>query len=277
MAAVALGRGLPQQGDSLAYHPSIALAIGLVYWGTSFAAVALADSMGIALRLVFLHSLAGFAVVVAPFANVEVNLARQAEYVSFALLPFALVNFMASLNVLSAPQDARTPTRWQSHLLAVTALALLVLKALQLKLGLADDWLRRPLFANLAFGLVLGMVLAWQNFRASVTGPRDRLWVIALGAIAGVAPLTLLSILPQALIGRPLLPPELTVMATVLFPLSSVYVVLGRDRPEIDFLIGRSMVYGAMTTTLLTTYFAVMAVVCVFRRNRPPVPIQIVQ
>ncbi|GEM_PF-2501192 len=263
LGAIAAGSLSPLWTDpgALAYHPRIALAIGMVFWGTGLAVFIMAHPFGAACRLTLLHAVAGLASVAAPAANAELALARQVEYVALAMLPFALVSFMTVVGVSGIKAAGhRMTVQWETILVGTTGLLLMVAKALQIGMGLPDDPLRQPLFANLALGLILGVLRAWRNFRTvPEASGRDRLWVVAVGAMGSIAPFAIFSVLPQAVVGRPLLPPELTVIATVLLPLSSIYGVLGREQSDVDFLIGRGMVYGTAAVTLLVAYFTVAA------------------
>jgi signal transduction histidine kinase len=134
-------------------------------------------------------------------------------------------------------------------------------------------------------------LLSYSYFTTSIPQVRRQVRVIAAGTTGALAPLVLLSVLPGALMGRPLVDYEFTFLILPLIPLAYVIAIYRYNLLNIDRLINRGMVYltlgafragfylllvagmAALFTATLPTYIllATLVVVCT---TVPVVPIQ---
>jgi hypothetical protein len=88
---------------------------------------------------------------------------------------------------------------------------------------------------------------------------RQLRWTVWGLAVAQV-PWLLLAVLPEAVIGRSLLPPELVGLLWCLIPISIAIAVLREGLFDIDRLINRTLVYGGLSGLLAVVYFATVVV-----------------
>jgi two-component system NarL family sensor kinase len=91
---------------------------------------------------------------------------------------------------------------------------------------------------------------------AAATDRTSRAQLLLVGAAisVGLAGLVGLSIVPAALLGRPLLAPELQPLLLVPVPIAIAVAVLRHQMLEIKILINRTLVWGLLTTGVVGTY-----------------------
>lgn len=241
----------------LDYHPLISLGMAMVFCVTAMVVIVWAHPFSTAVSLSAFSVLAGLAIVTAPAADDGVPMARDLMFVYLALVPIPFVHFFTNF---PQPAEGERRSQWRIWLVVAVGGVLLLTRWLLLHFGLDDRLVSSPLFMNLATGLLMGTGLAWRSYRtARHPHQRDQLKVIATGLLAGVAPFVLLSVLPAAMLGRPLLSPGLTALGTVLLPIGFGYAVMRRDLLGIDLVISRSLIYGALGVALLFVYAAALA------------------
>lgn len=231
-------RVCPPGSGGMAYDPRFALTVSVAFWVTGLVVLGWADPPRLAISLAGLNILAGLAILMAPAADAGVAAARTLEFAAMALLPVPFVSFFAQfppapLPVREArggtPQVALLARKWGMGTAAGMSLILLAGRCLLRSYGLDPHILSRSLLGYLGVSLAAGVYLAWRAYQTAASPrQRDQLKVVALGA-GGVLPFTLLSVLPQAVLGQPWLPPGATALVTVLLPFSLGYAMLCHD------------------------------------------------
>ncbi|MHB1132433.1 MAG: GAF domain-containing sensor histidine kinase [Chloroflexota bacterium] len=83
---------------------------------------------------------------------------------------------------------------------------------------------------------------------------RNAFTLIALGAIAGLLPFCLLSLVPSLLGGDYLLPPDISILSIVLVPASLGMAVLDRQFPGVRVTVQRGLVALGVWLTLVAVY-----------------------
>jgi len=183
--------------------------------------------------------------------------------VAIAFVTFTL--FGPALLALTLVFPNAAPPRWRSALLWAPALGLLLFYPL-------CWWRPAPLFpiAEGAFNVALaGYILAacarlaWVQRRPRSALQRGQLRLLALGLVGGFAPLALLNLLPTALIGADLAPPQISILSLVLLPLCVGAAIVRTEFLGIPGLVRRQTLRIVLTATLLVAAALVAGVLAV--------------
>lgn len=114
-----------------------------------------------------------------------------------------------------------------------------------------------PATLVVAFGvLVVGVPLRFRSLR----GPADRRrYLLLIGSLLLIAMLmTLVWIVPSVAIGHPLLPWTLTNLLMVPFVIAAAFGILRFGAFELELLLNRSLVYGALTVAVALIYLVLV-------------------
>jgi signal transduction histidine kinase len=106
--------------------------------------------------------------------------------------------------------------------------------------------------------LSLSLVAAVQQYRLNRTGVRRQQvrWVMLAALVAGGAGL-FLYILPP-LLGREAIPPNYIGLIVLVFPLAIAIAILRHNLFDIDALLNRALVYGALSAIIIALYVLVV-------------------
>ncbi|MGD9374734.1 MAG: histidine kinase dimerization/phosphoacceptor domain -containing protein [Anaerolineae bacterium] len=130
--------------------------------------------------------------------------------------------------------------------------------ATALRLGNHASWL--VALAQMAVMVAAG-VRSVRTARDPVARAQIR-WILWCGCI-GIAVLVPGYILPQMLVGRPLVPHPVTMLAIVLIPFAFAIAILRYNLFAIDLVINRTLVYATLTVLLFLLYLVVVRVLTV--------------
>ncbi|MBI2849154.1 MAG: hypothetical protein HYX88_03390 [Chloroflexi bacterium] len=112
--------------------------------------------------------------------------------------------------------------------------------------------IRTAFFAYLFLGLLASLALLVHSWITGEMGDRKSLGIVAAGTAVAVAPLALLTSLPQML-GLPyILEPHLSTLAFVLIPISFTYAILRHQLMGIRRLVHRGIVYTLTGVIIFT-------------------------
>ncbi|MBI5034046.1 MAG: hypothetical protein HZB51_26285 [Chloroflexi bacterium] len=108
------------------------------------------------------------------------------------------------------------------------------------------------------FYLVLAAIAMTLNYRASTGAARQRIrWVVFAALLSGGGSL-LVWTLPNAILGYSLITPNALGLLLLPFPLALAIAILRQRLFDIDIIINRTLVYGALTISTMALYaFAV--------------------
>lgn len=166
--------------------------------------------------------------------------------------------------VLAFPrgQQATPPARWLSLLLWCPAVLLfLVYPVYWLHAGLLRSLV--PFFDGLTLGgytLVGGVYIGHTLWHPLSAHQHAQFQWLACGLLAGLAPFELLTLLPLALVGRALLPPEASILALAVLPLSIAVAIVHAEflgitvvmrRRSLRLLAGAMLLAGVAIVTSL--------------------------
>ena len=190
-------------------------------------------------------------------------------FVGVTLVPTAFASFFAMFPVDRLVR--RGPGLAVAHVLFVLPVAILALYAGTLVLWLPlFDWAERASYANTVLGFASGLALLLRSYFVDCT-PRmkQQLQIVVGGTFLGTLPFLALSVLPNVLAvsqQRPvgaegyIVDPEITVLGTVLIPLSFSYAILKHQIIKSDQVIRRSVVYAAVTLATIVCYLLTISI-----------------
>lgn len=118
------------------------------------------------------------------------------------------------------------------------------------------------LFLHLSMGLTGSLLLIGTSYwveRSPVR--REQLRIVVMGMALAVTPFLFLSLLPRVVGVSFIVRPELTVLGTVLIPLSFVYAILRHHLMGIRRLVHRGVTYIAISTGVLVSFGSLLIVV----------------
>lgn len=126
------------------------------------------------------------------------------------------------------------------------------------------EWAQRATYTNMILGYGLGLALLLRSYFSECTPrARQQLRIAVGGTFLGVLPFLSLSVLPKSLtMGQQMtlsaegyvVAPQITVLSTVLIPLSFGYAILKHRIIEADVVIRRSVVYLTVTLAIVVCY-----------------------
>lgn len=234
-------------------EPIVLLALALAFWaiGTFLWLSKPADRL--VHRLYWMNvAMAGALALSSPAGN-DVVWARVLEMAAYAALP-AL--FFSAFTAVSGEDQPGGRARYVTRILyGAGALA----GVLAVVAGLAGsswfDTFTTALLALVATGFISGLVALGHAYaRPSTRHTRRQVAVVFAGAALAVLPLTILAIVPSIAGQPPLVAPQIAALSTIFLPASLAYAVFRHRWLEIDVIIGRTLVYGAMTVLLAGCY-----------------------
>ncbi len=97
--------------------------------------------------------------------------------------------------------------------------------------------------------------LIWSWWSAQGQREQAQLRIVAVGSLFAVLPFLLLSLLPEALSGRQLVPAEVGVLPLVLLPAAFGYAILRYQLMDLHLYIRRGLVYSALAVVITGVYW----------------------
>lgn len=117
-------------------------------------------------------------------------------------------------------------------------------------------------FLHISIGLTGSLFLIGTSYWAEQSPVRrEQLRVVVLGIMFAVTPFLLLSVLPRVVGVSFIVRPELTVLGTVLIPLSFVYAILRHHLMGIRHLVHRGVTYVATSIGVLVAFGSLLIIV----------------
>jgi len=124
-------------------------------------------------------------------------------------------------------------------------------------------------FAYFLVCLIGGGWLLVQSWRRTETvRERAQLRLIAVGTLLAIIPVLFLTILPEAILRRAIVPSYLTVLPLVLIPLAFGYAILRYQLMNMHLYVRRGVVYSVLGAIITVAYAIVLAIVTIAVRDR---------
>ncbi len=110
---------------------------------------------------------------------------------------------------------------------------------------------RNVRFAEYGIGFVGAAVIAVINYvRASAPRTRQQMKIVLISCVAAVVPIVGLNLVPQAVWRQPLIAPGFSFLSVAFIPLGMAYAVLTRHLMDIDIVLRRGLIYGAVSVVM---------------------------
>jgi len=110
------------------------------------------------------------------------------------------------------------------------------------------------------------LVRSWR--RTETVRQHDQLRLITIGTLLAISPVLFLTIVPEAILGRPFVPPYFTVLLLALLPLSFGYAILRYQLMNMHLYVRRGVVYSILGAIITAAYAIVLAIVTTAVRDR---------
>jgi signal transduction histidine kinase len=255
-------------------EPLVMLALAIVFWASALF-VELTNPLDALGRRYWRLSMAtALAVGLAPAAALDNVWAKPLEVLAFAVAPAFFYDFCTAF----AP--ASLTRRRCAELLAGVGVAvgLGYLVAGYLGAGWYDA-ARAILLILLSVGCLCGIAALVRAYRRPPSAlARHQIQIVAVGAAAGVLPVTLLSAIPDALGQALLVRPQLVAFTLIALPLAVAYAIVRHKLLDIDLVLSRTLVYTAMALLLAGAYALLLEtpnLLALGRLNTMPPPLAV--
>ena len=93
-------------------------------------------------------------------------------------------------------------------------------------------------------------VVVFNYFRASSPRTRQQMKIVLISCFTALIPFLVLGLLPTAILARPIIPYEYTILLIVFIPLGLGYAVVTEKLMDIDIFIRRGVVYGLIMAVM---------------------------
>lgn len=229
-----------------------AVLVAACFWSVGLA-LCLADQLGVTLVFFLLAASAAAAGKVSILGG-----ATGARLFHILLAWLAPVTFHFHHTLLTRPlsrADRILLALWYGLAAVCSSPLILMSAALQ-----QTEWLlilERSIYLGLAFSLALTALVLIHDFRHHLSPVAHRhIRLIAFGNVIAIAPLILLSLLPQALGAPAYLPFELTVLCLLISPLTYGFSFFRHRLVRTEVALNRMAGYFLLITLLLSVYLS---------------------
>lgn len=123
-----------------------------------------------------------------------------------------------------------------------------------------------PYFLACLVGGVIALIISWRS--ATPGREQAQLQTVGLGAITAIAPFLLLTLLPQAIINRAIIPPDYTVLFLALLPLAFGYAMLRYQVMNMHLYVRRGVVYSVLGAIITGIYALGLAIATIAVHDR---------
>ena len=114
--------------------------------------------------------------------------------------------------------------------------------------GQALPWFRTVRILEYAIGfLAVAGVVVFNYYRAISPKTRQQMKIVMVNCLAALLPFLFLTILPEAIWGRTIIPTGFSLIFIAFIPLGMGYAVITRKLLDIDVIIRRGMIYGLIS------------------------------
>jgi signal transduction histidine kinase len=234
-------------------EPASMLLVALMFWGVGASVRRLRPLDEVSKHFWYLCLTIALVLALSPAAGADVIWARAIEVPAFALLPAVFLRFFIEFPHNGPPRGvslAAVRVLWLAGAIAGTGYLVAGL--------LGSEWFylfRTVLLGLLASGFLGGLTCLAKTYVSPRTpDTRQRVLIVLLGAVLAVVPLVLLSVLPIGLGVPELVRPQIAALSLTFLPLGFAYAILRHQVFDIDVLVNRTLVSGAMTFVLAGTY-----------------------
>lgn len=237
----------------------------LVFWITGFYVFFKRPKNIAALLLCFCGLALGLALSGNIAAERAIPTAVHWEIVASSIGPWLLLHFFLVL-----PEE-RTRLRNNSlvYLIYLPAILTLVLYPL---IGYADGqpipWFRSIRWFEIVVGfLAAAGVAVFNYFHTSSIRTRQQMKIVLISCLAAVIPFLILSVLPEVIWGRTIIPSGFSVLLIVFIPLGMGYAVFRQKLMDIDVVIRRSVIYGLISLVMAVILSAAIIPAVAYRES----------
>lgn len=177
-----------------------------------------------------------------------ITIATWFEVVGTTMFPWLLLHFFLVL------PDERESLRDRPlvYLLYLPAIVTLILSpVIGVENGQPVQWFRTIRLLGYGAGFLGTVGVAIFNyFRAVSFRTRQQMKIVLFSALAALIPVTVLSIVPEAIWRQTILPVELSLLTYAFIPMGMGYAVVTTKLMDIDVIIRRGIVYGLITLVM---------------------------
>jgi signal transduction histidine kinase len=222
--------------------------VSLIFWITGFYVLLKRPRNTAALLLCLCGLVLGLAVSGNIAGERVVPAALQLSVVAFVIGPWLLLHFFLVL-----PEERswfrNKPMLYLIYLPAAITLVLFPL------VGYADGqpllWFRtvRMFECGAAFLMAAGVTI-FNYFRMISIRTRQQMKIVLISCLAALIPFLILSVLPEAIGGQTIIPPQFSFLFIGFIPLGMGYAVVTRKLMNIDVIIRRSVIYSLITVVM---------------------------
>jgi signal transduction histidine kinase len=239
--------------------------ISFICWMTGFY-VFYRKPQNITARLLCICSLTfGLALSAEMAAEREIQFALPIVVIASVTAPWLLLHFF----IILPEERSHLQTNKLLYLLYIIPLATVILFPV---VGYADG---QPLpffrsFRLLEYGVAFvaaGGVATLNYFQARSPRTRQQMKMVLIACLASIIPFMILSIVPEAIWGRIIVPTGLSVLFLVFIPIGMGVAVLTNRLLDIDVVIRRGVVYGLITLVIATILSAAIFLVIGFQKT----------
>ena len=237
------------------------LVVSLIFWITGFYVFFKRPRNIAALLLALCGLVFGLALSANLAAERGVPTSAELNVAASVLGPWLLFHFFLILT------DERTWIRSSPLVYLIylpPAITLLLLPLVGWAEGQPVGWFRTVRLSEYAVGFLAAASVAVLNyFRAASPRTRHQVKIVLFACLAALVPFLVLYIIPETIWREPVLPSGFAVLLIAFIPLGMGYAVVTQKLMDIDVIIRRTIIYGAitvvMTAILSTVTFSVMA------------------
>jgi signal transduction histidine kinase len=246
-------------------EPLVMLALALVFWGSGLIVRLFKPMDGLASSYWRLSMTAALAIALAPAAARDNWWAKLLEVLAYALEPAFFYEFCAAFMPVRRSPGWR-PGRWLAGSGVVVGIVYLVAGFLGTRWY---DAARGLLLLLLAAGCIAGIATLVRAYRQrALVRTRHQIQIVFLGAAAGALPLTILSMIPEALGIPSLVRPQVAALALIALPIAVAYAIVRHRLLDIDVVLSRTLVYAVMSLLLAGCYALLLAVLNLLTRDQ---------
>jgi signal transduction histidine kinase len=227
--------------------------VALVFWALASGVRLLKPDDPLVKRFYFLNLAIAVALAFDGAARVDVLWADVVELAALCLLPALSLSFLAWYVSGAAPS---TRTRRVIEALSIVGLTV---SAVYILLGFTNssyfDSAQDALFALFAvFCLGAIAVLLWISIHSPSAEMRQQVRLLVVGISAAVLPVSTLAFIPMGLGLPSIVEPGVAAVSTIFLPICVAYAIFRHGLLDVDVVVGRTLVYGAMTLVLAGCY-----------------------
>ena len=225
-------------------------AISLILWLVGFYVFLKRPENIAAMLLCIFGSLAGLSLGGSIALVVAVPTAIELHIVASIIAPWLLVRFMLVL----PEENSRLRRQRLTYLVFLPAVVTLILLPI---IGWSDGQPVQGFRTFRLLGYALGFlgaagVAVFNYYHSHSSKTKQQMKIVLLSVLAALIPVLLLNVIPFAISRQAIIPPGLSILFVGFIPLGMGYAVVVQRLMDIDVVIRRGIVYGAITLVMTT-------------------------